>query len=432
MMRTRDRGWVRLVLAAFLFAGALRFAILPWVQPVSAPVVGIQPQDDFQKAIYYPVRAWLDGGNPYDRDWYLRTYPVEAPFLLYLPSLIALHLPFGLPPIEEANLWYFAYILALTVLLAAAVLTLSAVRPRVADVLMVSALIMLSRPGRQNLLLGQVALQAVLPSYLALCTARSRPLVSGLGLGLSMFKPTFGGPLGVLMLARGDRRAVAAGAGFTLLLNGPLFATLVHRAGGVGAFARDLGGTATDSFGSLMWTNPALSIYRIDLISVVSRLVGSPLPKAGELVVLAGVLGAASFVLHRLRTTETEHRAVSNTIICLAALLCIYHQAYDILLLTLPLTTLVYGRLPSALLRPYFRRVMTALLFLLAGNYFSSGSLLVHLHLVEDAGQRFGTPSAGALVLASLNGIVLLVLFVGFCWAALRHAGWGRPRGAYA
>src|SRR6188508_1124559 len=40
---------------------------------------------DFQNTIYYPVRAFIDGVNPYDRATYRAHYPAET-FPPFLPS----------------------------------------------------------------------------------------------------------------------------------------------------------------------------------------------------------------------------------------------------------------------------------------------------------------------------------------------------------
>src|SRR4029450_12489403 len=143
---------------------------------------------DFRDAVYYPVVAWLHGGNPYDQDAQARRYPVGQSFPLYLPATLVAHLPFGLLPPAEAAWGYFATTLLLTGALS---------RPRA---------------GQMTLPLGQVTAQVGLASYVALRWARSRPLLAGLGLALATLKPTYGVPLAALMLlGRGDMRATAVG-----------------------------------------------------------------------------------------------------------------------------------------------------------------------------------------------------------------------------
>jgi hypothetical protein len=408
-------------LAAALFLGVvLRYMILPWLHPSTGAAVGIEPMTDFQRAVFYPVTAFLEGGNPYNRDWYLASYPAPSPFLLYLPATLVLHLPFGLLPLESSALAYVVMSLLLTLGLAVASLKLSGVTPRASHIMLITAFLLLSRPGRQNLLIGQVTLQVVLASYVALVASRSAPLVSGLGLALSMLKPTYGVPLAALMLVRGDVRAVASGATIAAAINVPLLWLLVQRAGGIGAFVEDLGGTLEASSTSLIVANPATSVYRIDLIALLSRLAGQPLSAVAQVLVTLAVLIVAGFTVRRVAGRGSAEATLSTSIICLAVLVSVYHQVYDLLLLTLPFVALVYRRLPAALLLPRFRWQALGIFALLAANYVSGNSVLRRLQLVTEVGGGVLMPKAGGLLVGSINGLALLLLFAYYCRAGLR------------
>lgn len=89
--------------------------------------------------------------------------------------------------VGAAKLWYVALTVALTTLLAYVSLRFNNVKASGTNVLLVATLIVLSRPGQWNLLLGQVTLQVVLASYAALHYAHRSPLVSGIGLAVSTF-----------------------------------------------------------------------------------------------------------------------------------------------------------------------------------------------------------------------------------------------------
>ena len=407
--------------AALLLGVVLRYMILPWILPSTGSTVGIEPMTDFQRAVFYPVTAFLEGGNPYNRDWYLRSYPAPSPFLLYLPATLVLHLPFGLLPLDSSALAYLLMSLLLSLGLAVASLKLSGVAPRPSHVMLITALVLLSRPGRQNLLVGQVTLQVVLASYVALATSRSAPLLSGLGLALSLLKPTYGVPLAVLMVFRGDLRAVASGATIAAAINAPLLWLLVQRAGGIRSFVENLGGTLEASSTSLIVANPATSVYRIDLAALLSRLAGQPIGAVAQVLVALAVLLVAGFMVRRVQAGRGAAEAtLSASIICLAILVSVYHQVYDLLLLTLPFVALAYRRLPAALLVPRFRWGALGMFGLLAANYVSGNSLLRRLQLVSDAGGGVLLPKAGGLLLGSINGVVLLLLLAYYCWAVFR------------
>jgi hypothetical protein len=90
---------VRLAGAALLFLVAL--AMIP-VRPDLLRVDRL----DFDIAVYYPARAFLDGLDPYDQSAYRAAYPVQAPLPPFLPATLLLHLPFGLlPPGPSAALY---------------------------------------------------------------------------------------------------------------------------------------------------------------------------------------------------------------------------------------------------------------------------------------------------------------------------------------
>jgi len=410
--------------AALFLAVVLRYMILPWIQPSTGSPIGIEPPTDFPRAVYYPVTAFLDGGNPYDQDWYLSTYRAKSPFLFYLPSTLLLHLPFGLLPPGPAALAYLIFSGVLTVGLAFASLKLSGIEPRTSHVLLLTGLICLSRPGRQNLLVGQVTLQVVLASYVALWASRRAPLIGGLGLAVSMFKPTYGAPLAVLLWLRGDRRAVVSGAALAAAFNAPLFWLLVHRAGGFRSFLADLSGTFDASSTALIVANPATSVYRTDLIAVLSRAAGEPLSAVAQVLVSLSVLVVAGLALRRVEIGRGPAEAnLSASIICLAVLVSVYHQVYDLLLLTLPFVALAYRRLPAEFLVPPFRGPALGMFGLLAANYVSGNSLLRRLHLVSDVGGGVLMPKTGGLVLGSINGLALFLLAAGYCWAGFRAGG---------
>lgn len=415
-MRKLLRGYSRPWLAIVLFLAALGIALLR--------VIGLShgfglrlsadwAMVDFRVVVYYPVRAFLEGVNPYDRASYLALYPALESYPPYLPAALLLHLPFGLLSVGAGELCYAALTVALTTFLAYVSLKFNNVKASSTNVLLVAALIVLSRPGQWNLLLGQVTLQAVLASYAALHYAHRSPLVSGIGLAVTTFKPSFGLPLAVLMLVRRDRRAVVIGVALSALANLPPLVILVQHAGGVRQFYE----SAMSSHRA--WTgnpdvDPVTSVYRIDTAALIGRLVGHPLDGLAQSLVVLAVLGLAALALRRIERTDPGHgTGMSSNIICLAMLLSVYHMPYDLLLLTLPLVALAYRRMPLAAHSSHLRWLLLGLFGILAVNYAST-------HAVMD---QMRTGSAAWLLLASLNGMALLVVFSMYVGTALGLGG---------
>lgn len=365
---------------------------------------------DFQSTIYYPVRAFIDGVNPYDRASYRARYPEAETFPPFLPSTLLIHLPFGVMPLALAKLAYVGFSVGLIVLLGRAAVRANGVTSWTAA-LVAAALVTLSRPGQWNLLLGQVTLQAVLLSWVALRFAQRTPWLSGLALGAAAFKPTFALPIAVLMFARGNFKAVGAGVVSALALNLPVAAILEHRVGAVQLLMQDPKEPYYSWAGSSD-SAPTWSFYRIDLVALVGRIAGRPLSHGEEAVVMILVLSVAALLIRRMRGSEATpgYQTLSEAIICIATLLCVHHLDYDLLLLAFPLAALVYRRVPGLPENAAVRRGMLWLFAFVAANYVSTQSVLDRL-----------TPDVPVwFALASANSLALVLLFAIYGLTVLR------------
>jgi hypothetical protein len=357
--------------------------------------------NDFRAIVYSPVRAFIDGVNPYDRAAYHAHFPEVEPFPPFLPSMLLMHLPFGFLPLALAEMVYVAFSVGLIVLLGRAAVRATGETSWTAA-LVAAALVTLSRPGQWNLLLGQVTLQAVLLSWVALRFAQRMPWLSGLALGAAAFKPTFGVPIGLLMLARGNVKAVAVGVLSALAFSLPVAGILEYRAGGVQLLAHDLlkpyhswtGNSDSAPFGSL---------YRIDLVAMFGRIAG-PFSHTEEAVITILVLAVAALLIYRMRGSEATpgHQTLSEAIICLATLLCVHHLDYDLLLLAFPLAALAYRRVPGLLEDAAVRRGTLWLFALTAANYLGTRSVL----------HQFAPHGTAWLVFVSANSLALVLIFI--------------------
>ena len=357
---------------------------------------------DFKTAIYYPVVAFLSGENPYAVERFMQLYPVDAGFPLYLPMTLLVHLPFGLLATPVAFYVYFAISLVLLFLVSMVSLTFNRLPLRTTHVFLIGGLLLLSRPGHWNLLVGQPVLQLVLASYVALYFAGRSSMISALGLALSTMKPTFGIPIALLMLAQGYVRPVLYAGIISALINAPLLLILALRAGGIGSFWVELIKNIR-TWEHEPVVSAAASIIRLDVTAFLSRFLGQPLGNTLQIVVFLGILTVAAVILLRMAAFEDhKFQTLTISIICVATLLCVHHQAYDILLLTLPFVGLVFRRFPREFYVSPSYPISVALLILLFINYAASHSVM-----------RF-IPSQSHLWLTvnSLNSFALLSLFV--------------------
>lgn len=355
---------------------------------------------DFRDAVYYPVVSFLDGHNPYDQRAQAETYPVGQGFPPYLPLTLVAHLPFGLVPQSDADALYVMAVLALTVVLGALALG-GAGRPvTIAATLGVTALLLLSRPGHMNLLLGQVTAQVVIGAYVALRWARTRPLLAGMGLALATLKPTYGVPLALLMLfGRGDLGAVVVGVALSGALCLVALVALAHAAGGVAPFVASLGGSAT-AFAAEHTSNAWSSFARIDVVALAARVLGGVPDTWMEIVLGVLVTVACVIALRRLRGDDSAPTAQLGVgLVCLTLLIGTYHQAYDALLLAQPAVALWAGSWGRGVAAPrVLRWVVLALLAVPAVNYLATGTMVSEMTV--------GSPTW--LVVTAMNPAALL------------------------
>ncbi|HVM96212.1 MAG TPA: glycosyltransferase family 87 protein, partial [Candidatus Acidoferrales bacterium] len=159
---------------------------------------------DFRDVVYFPARAFLDGRNPYNTREYMDTYPVWHPLALYTPLSLLVNAPFAMMPFALAWQTYFVFSLLLLTIMAALCLRVADLQVCAGRVAFVATAILLSRPGQMNFHLGQVGLQCALVTSLSVFYANRRPWIAAIALALSTIKPTYGAPLCVLLLCRGD------------------------------------------------------------------------------------------------------------------------------------------------------------------------------------------------------------------------------------
>lgn len=347
---------------------------------------------DFRDTIYYPAVAFLAGTNP----WATRLaedYPVQRPLPPYGPVVVLAHLPLGLLPVHGAEVVYFALTIGLTAVVAALALGASglAVRPR--SVLALATLMLLSRPGQQNLLLGQCTLEVVLGCALAILHGRQRPILGALGIVLASMKPQFALPLVLLMIARGDVRATAGGIAATGVLS---LATLLA-AGGVaalGTWVAAIGrSSATVADTTLLWP-------RIDAGFLARHVLALPTPVdllAGPALLVVGLVAFRSASAIDRHTTTPPPLAIA--LACLTILLPLYHMAYDALLLTLPAVALVAAPWRA---QPRAHGALLALLLVPALNFVATNTVVTGLEPHGAAWRIVTGINAAALVAALL------------------------------
>jgi hypothetical protein len=367
--------WVRIAVGvAFVVVVAL--SVVRVSRSLHDPAVSAEAPTgliDFHHVVYFPAVAFRDGVNPYSAD-YAQKYPVNRQYPPYSPGMFVLHYPFALMTLSMGNVVYYSISLALVVALAASALAVCRVPVGLTNVLGLSTLVLVSRPGHINLLLGQFTLPIVLGAIWALQLARTRPWLAGLALAVTTLKPTFGVPMVWLMFCRRDFRTTFAGVAFGGVLAVAGLAPLIANHG-LEPVINSLRESESLHVADPV-VDPETTWTRIDAQSLVGKLLTDKPPAWAELAVTATSLlaaGAAVWFTSRDRGAEGGD-GLSALIICTATLACIYHSTYDALLLVVPWVAAAVGRLRGQLparLRP----AVWILLTIPAVNYLSARSV---------------------------------------------------------
>jgi hypothetical protein len=360
------------------------------------PRYGMQ---DFRDSIYYPVRTLLDGANPYSPAAVRQRFATGSVFPLYTPIHFAVHWPYGFMTQRTAEAVHLIAAVGFTLALAVACILLCDVRPALATVFGLAAVLFASRPGYMNVFQGQTAAYLVLATYGALRFGRSRPGLAAACFALTCLKPTFGLPLGVLLVGLG-----------ALAVSGVIGTRLVQSAGGWDAFLESLRENVGGWHG-LQEARGATGILSIDTIALIDRVHDvSPLTELVIGIVILSIGVAA--VAYASRSATTSPLLVECTA-AVTMLTFAHHQYYDVLLLALPLTALASRRLvlPDD---PHGGRriVLLALLAIAFFNHAASYTVLDGL----------GIAGAGRTLIVNTTAAAITVTFVVLVWAAFRRA----------
>ncbi len=375
--------------------------------PGSGKVGATWAMMDFFSSMYYPAQALLTGGNPHDTAWYVRTYPVTDGYGPFLPINLVIHLPFALVGPATASQLYFGFSVLTALALGALAIRLAGLTVRWPLVFVVAGLLLISRQGHWTLLLGQPAFLLACFCYLTLIHLRSAPLLAAFALSLAAFKPTFGVPLALMLLVAGHVRVVAAGAAMGLVVNLPLWWILSSRAGGFVPFFQNMIADyqAWQTKPSL---GPAFNYRLIDIAPLISRFLGETVNGTATLLLTVAIPVVAGLVMRRLDWERQAERDVAVAIACTAILFCTHHLGYDGVLLLAPAVALIARGLPVGT-HPALRYVFLLLYFVPAMNWATTDAVL----------GRWQGSHAIWLTLASINGLCLAALFLGYLGVAI-------------
>jgi hypothetical protein len=329
--RSAKRSGLAVVVALVGTVAAWRALRPSWEVPLpTRATLAEERMQDFRDALYFPIREFLAGGNPYHPAAMFEHWPVRQNFNLYQPYHLLLHAPFALPGYRVGAV---AFALAsLVLLIALAVLAAGRLRPHVPVALgtaVIATLLVLSQVGKAQLYVGQVNPLIALGAAGALLARRDAPKWAAVALALAWLKPQFGLPLAVLLYVRGSQRVALVGTAIAAVASLVVVIPLIVRGGGVGPFVDVIAANLAHANETAYGAVDSLVSQRVDLAAVFYRVTGW-LPGGAEPVVLIGVLAVSAVLAKRL--DRMGEPAAADLLTCLAVVVAVVHQPGDVLI----------------------------------------------------------------------------------------------------
>ncbi len=303
---------------------------------------------DFRLSVWYPGQAMFHGRDPYDIASFERYYGVHQVeafskgwFPLYGPVHLWLAVFFGLFPVTVASgIWFVANLAGLGAIALVVVRALDR-RLRGPAVVVVTAFLVLSRPGRATLETGQATVLYALLTYVAWSQVRRRPWLAAVALACAMGKPPFGLPLLALILARRLWPVALRGVAVFVAASLPVVIWLSINAGSLASVWRAM-------VHNLRYTdhNPLDapgSSGRIDALSLIARYTHGHLGGAAEVGAFVVVVGVVALVIGRVAQGPGWPLWPAVVLLLgLATILSVAHEYYDLLVLAWPFAAVLH------------------------------------------------------------------------------------------
>lgn len=404
------REWI--LVAGLLFAVATALVAYRMVARYQTPGpfdAANQGLCDFHNGIFFPAMAILAGDSPYGSD-YAAKYPVDRPIPFFSPGILVLHAPLTWLPLHVAEVLYTAFNLLLMI----AVSGLSAAEARLNRrwdvILAIAAAMLLTRAGHITVFNGYFTSELVLATLLSIRWADSSPWKAAIALMIVSAKPTYLLPLGFLLLARGNVRALTYGAILSVLFAAIPMGWLSLNLGrgdlvdGANVLWQHI--QAGQEFHRAEFSESALWTWtRLDALVVAAKWTGIEPSNLTHLLTMLGILAFPMGLLavRRGRGLDDGLGGMTGALILVGSLVSLYHQSYDALLLVLPVTCIAAGRHPTwrTLAIPARSAAITLAAVPLL-NLFSTRSALM----------RLAPPEAVFYMLTAASGTALVCLFL--------------------
>ena len=369
---------------------------------------------DFHCGAYYPTMGYRHGLSPYSEQLTVE-YPVSSPARANPPISFLVHLPFTYLDLHAADVAFFIFNTSLLLGLAFFTVQVTRGSPSLFWWLLASCILLVSRPGHITLFTGYFTAEMVLGTVVALHFAKTRPLISGIGMVFASGKPTYILPLILLMFARKNYRAVLFGLLFCVIAG----------IGGLAWIAKDVGFAeilseireAQEIFHEEENAYPINNWTRVDLLGMFARLINWTPNDTVYLTGMLALMAIPCFTIWKVADHESSSgiTGVSALIALLTILTSIYHHSYDCMLVFVPwIGLLFFGKHLLPELGPGTKLWLKLLLAVPFLNYLST---LTFRNLVGWEQTSFHWQ-----IVASINGICLVAALTIVIIAALKKS----------
>lgn len=404
-------------------------------QPERSRELGRNGLADFADVIYYPLQAVREGVNPYDCSLepeldgsprYRHRYPVHNLFPLYSPLLFLLYWPFAFADFTTSAVLYVIFNVALLLALSIVLWRCAGVPATIARVTTLTSVILATQAGRANFLGGETAIPLALASIGAVALAPQRPCLAGVALAITTFKPTFGLPLGILLLAAHHYRTVAIGwgLGFAIGVAGLVF--ILANSGDLSR-AKTVLAENQQAVESIPDVDAQQSASRVDSAGALQRLWRwqHPISKILSSLIVLTTASIGLWQISKVRPSTPQSALLPMSIICIATVSSMYHLSYDAILLWAPIVLLLFAPVafgPSTTTR--WRWCAGGLLLVPMFNVLPTATIQRWIATAFPALATVSPPwpEVGWILVCSLNGVSLLVALALLAWQSSQAA----------
>ena len=358
----------------------------------------------FHNEVYYPVRAFITGENPFVPEQLAAFHPdtehgTAAPLPAMLPSTLLIYCAFGFFQLRYAEAIFIGLSVLLTVVLSALLIKkCNETSAGIGGAFFCSALMLISLPGTETFFTCPATMMSVLGVAWALAYSQRKIWLSSIGLTLAMIQPVIGIPVAILMLLRGNVTAIAGGLALLAITNGLAIGYIINNGGPA---LTDLSYWQAFDYSGYVAGLPALgadqSPLGLDLLAGIKTWAGNHLTLDLSTILPAGalVLGGLAIWSERNAGQRTGIISRSGMLIALLAMVVFSKSIDAMMLLWIPAVGVVVDGVRSEKSFSVGMRFLLGLLLVLPlFNYFATPFLMERLKIGP---QWLGDPNSDQL-----------------------------------